>query len=144
MSLEMYLKAWRQWLAFGEPWVIRVPGFVVATTAWFGDLFGRGPLGMTMYRMLMSGSTLQAGSDAATSNSVGWRPRSLRDSLNERPNFVQDRWQARLYLLAPILRMALAFVWLASAVTGFVTPPAEIREILGDAGVVSGAVELDY
>jgi DoxX-like protein len=40
--------------------------------------------------------------------------------------------------------MALAFVWLASAVVGFVTPPAEIREILGDAGVVNGAIELDY
>ena len=144
MSLETYLKAWRQWLAFGEPWVLRVPGFVVATTSWFGDLFGRGPLGMTMYRMLMSGSVAQPGADAATSNSVGWRPRSLRDTLNERPSFVQDRWHARLYLLAPLLRMALAFVWLASAIVGFVTPPAEIREILGDAGVVNGAIELDY
>jgi len=99
---------------------------------------------MTLYRMLMSGSAAQAGADAATSNTVGWRPRSLRDTLNERPSFVQDRWHARLYLLAPLLRMALAFVWLASAVVGFVTPPAVIREILGDAGVVNGAIELDY
>jgi uncharacterized protein YbjT (DUF2867 family) len=144
MSLEAYLKTWRQWLGFGEPWVIRVPRSVVAVTSWFGELFGRGPLGMTMFRMLMSGSTVQAGADASNLNSVGWRPRSLRDSLNERPSFVQDRWHARLYLVAPLLRIALAFVWLASAVVGFITPQVEIREILGDAGVVTGAVELDY
>ena len=144
LSLESYLKAWRRWLGFGEPRVIAVPGGLVAVAAWLGERFSKGPLGMTMYRMLMAGSTAEPAANAVTGNSVGWRPRSLTDVLLERPSFAQDRWHARLYFLAPLLRIALAFVWVASAVVGFVTPQQQIRAVLGAAGVMSGAVALDY
>lgn len=144
LSLEMYLKTWRRWLGFREPRVIPVPGSLVAAASWMGEGFGNGPLGTTMYRMLMSGSTAEPAANAANTNSVGWRPRSLDEVLDEQPSFVQDRWHARLYLLAPLLRIALALVWVASAVVGFVTPQRQIQTILGAAGVVSGAVGLDY
>ena len=144
MSLESYLKTWRRWLGFREPRVIAVPSDLVAVAAWLGERFSTGPLGMTMYRMLMVGSTAEPATNAANSNSVGWRPRSLDEVLLECPSFVQDRWHARLYLPAVALRIALGFVWVASAVVGFVTPQQQIRAILGAAGVVSGGVALDY
>jgi uncharacterized protein YbjT (DUF2867 family) len=144
MSLESYLKTWRRWLGFREPRVIPIPRGLVAVAASLGERFGNGPLGITMYRMLMAGSTAAPAANAANINSVGWRPRSLDEVLLERPSFVQDRWHARLYLLAPVLRIALGFVWVASAVVGFVTPQQQIRAILGAAGVMSGAVALDY
>ena len=144
MSLETYLKTWRRWLGFREPRVIQVPTGIVAIASWLGERFGSGPLGMTMYRMLIAGSTAEPAADAAANNSVGWRPRSLREVLSARPSFVQDRWHARLYFLAPVLRIALGLVWVASAVVGFVTPQQQIRIVLGAAGVVSGAVALDY
>jgi hypothetical protein len=43
-----------------------------------------------------------------------------------------------------VLRIALGFVWVAAAVVGFVTPQQQIRATLGAAGVMSGAVALDY
>ncbi len=144
MSLETYLKTWRRWLGFREPRVIQVLTGMVAIAAWLGERFGSGPLGMTMYRMLISGSTADPAVNATMSNSVGWRPRSLREVLSERPSFVQDRWHARLYFLAPVLRIALGLVWVASAVVGFVTPQQQIRILLGAAGVQTGAVALDY
>jgi uncharacterized protein YbjT (DUF2867 family) len=144
MSLATYLKTWRRWLGFRRARVVQVPTSIVAIASWLGERFGSGPLGMTMYRMLISGSTAEPAADAAVSNSMGWRPRSLRAVLSERPSFVQDRWHARLYFLAPVLRIALGLVWVASAVVGFVTPQQQIHIILGAAGVVSGAVALDY
>jgi uncharacterized protein YbjT (DUF2867 family) len=144
LSLERYLKTWRRWLGLREPRVIPVPGSLVAVASWIAEGFGSGPLGMTMFRMLMSGSTAAAAANAANTNCAGWRPRSLDEVLDERPSFVQDRWHARLHLLAPLLRIALALVWVASAVVGFVTPQRQIQTILGAAGVVGGAVGLDY
>lgn len=144
LSLESYLEAWRRWLGFDEPRVIAVPRGLVAVAAWLGERFSKGPLGMTMYRMLVAGSTAEPAANAVTGNSVGWRPRSLGDVLRERPSFAQDRWHARLYFLAPLLRIALGVVWVASAVVGFVTPQQQIRAVLGAAGITSGAVALDY
>jgi hypothetical protein len=46
----------------------------------------------------------------------------LSSFLNARPAGTQDVWQARLYLLKPLVRLTLAALWLASGVLGLATP----------------------
>jgi hypothetical protein len=144
VTIESYLKTWRRWLRFSEPVALRIPDWIVAIAAWTGEHFGNGPLGMTMYRMLMRGNTIQPGARDELNRIAGWTPKPISQVLAEQPSFVQDRWHARLYFLAPSLRFALGIVWIASAFVGFVTPQAEIRTILSNAGVTGGAVALVY
>ena len=144
VTLENYLQTWRRWLRFPEPIVLRIPDWVVAIAAWAGERFGNGPLGMTMYRMLTRGNTTQPGARDELNRIAAWSAKPISQVLAEQPSFVQDRWHARLYFLAPLLRFALGIVWITSALVGFITPQAEIRTLLSNAGVTSGAVALDY
>jgi uncharacterized protein YbjT (DUF2867 family) len=144
VTLENYLKTWRRWLRLSEPYVIRIPNSIVAIAAWAGEHFGNGPLGMTMYRMLTRGNTMQPGGRDELNRIPGWTAKPISQVLAEQPSFVQDRWHARLYFLVPSLRFVLGIVWIASAFVGFATPQAEIRTILANAGVTSGAVALVY
>ena len=51
-----------------------------------------------------------------------FQPRGFHTFLNSRPAGTQDLWQARLYLLKPVLRLTLALLWLASAAIGLLLP----------------------
>jgi hypothetical protein len=99
---------------------------------------------MTMYRMLTRGTTMQPGARDELDRIPGWTAKPISQVLAEQPSFVQDRWHARLYFLVPSLRFVLGIVWITSAFVGFATPQAEIRTILANAGVPSGAVALVY
>jgi uncharacterized protein YbjT (DUF2867 family) len=144
LTLESYLRIWRRWLRLPEPIVIRIPNWVVAIAAFTSEHFGNGPLGMTMYRMLTRGNTMQPAARGELNRITGWTAKPMSQVLAEQPSFVQDLWHARLYFLAPSLRVALGIVWISSAFVGFVTPQGEIRTVLANAGVTSGAVALVY
>ena len=144
VSLEAYLLAWRRWLRLPPPRVWRVPAVLVGIAAGLGERFGSGPLGRTMQRMLTRGNIAGPTAVADLTMLLGYRPRSLDEVLETTPSFGQDRWHARLYLLGPLLRVALGLVWVASAVVGFITPQPQIRELLASAHVEHGAVALVY
>jgi uncharacterized protein YbjT (DUF2867 family) len=145
LTLEKYLLAWRAWLGLGAPrLVLRVPAPLVAAAAALGERFGSGPLGRTMHAMLARGNVGSAGAAQRMARLLGRAPRSLDQALRAQPSFVQDRWQARLHLAEPVLRLSIAFVWLFSGVVGFRTPAAEIVATLDAAGVSQGALPLVY
>lgn len=136
LSLEDYLRAWRAWLRIPPPrLVLRVPKRLVALVAATGEWLGSGPLGRTMHAMLARGNVGGPDSRRATAAALGRLPRPLRESLAAQPSFVQDRWQARLHLLAPLLRIALALMWILSAWVGYRTPPEQVTQLLGEAGI---------
>lgn len=143
LTLERYLLAWRDWLGVPAPrLVIRVPAGLVAVAAAIGERLGSGPLGRTMNAMLARGNTGNPGATERMAQLLGRAPRSLGQALRAQPGFVQDRWQARLYLVEPPLRLSIAFVWLFSGLVGFRAPEADIIAMLEAAGVPRGALPL--
>lgn len=119
VTVREYLLAWRRWLRLPAPrWEVRVPRVVVGLVARLGEWFGRGPLGMTMFTMLMQGNVGQARAWKELADRTGVHTRSLDAVLGVRPGFVQDLWHTRLYFLRPLLRLTLAGVWLASGIAG--------------------------
>lgn len=139
VTMEQYLRSWRRWLGVGEPLVLRVPRWKVRIAAWFGQRFGSGPLGETMALMLERGNIGDPGAVEKLSTITGIQPRSMAEALAEQPGFSQDRWQARLYFLRPMLRIALAIVWIGSGIVGLTMPAAQGAAILADAGITQGA-----
>jgi uncharacterized protein YbjT (DUF2867 family)/uncharacterized membrane protein YphA (DoxX/SURF4 family) len=128
LSLREYLLAWRRWLGFAAPHVWSVPAPLVRLAAHLGERFGKGPLGVTMTRMLERGNV---GADHALRklrDELGVVPRKLTRVLDASPSHVQDRWHARLYFLLPALRIAMALLWIFSGFVGWLVPASKIAE----------------
>lgn len=135
MSLREYQTLWRQWLRIPGQVAFSVPEWLVSIQAWLGERLGRGPVGETMWRMLRRGNLPEAGALDRLREDFDFVPRTLQAALAQRPSQVQDRWQARLYLLAPVLRMAIVLVWLLSAVAGWSAPADAIAALSAESAM---------
>lgn len=139
MSIGSFLEALRAWLGLGRALTVRVPLALVRPVALVGELLGRGPLGMTMYRMLQHGNVGAAGGVEAFAQATGVQPRPVGRALAAVPSAVQDRWHAQLYFLGPLLQFTLAVLWIGSGVVGFATPMAEAAATVSALGVPAQA-----
>lgn len=139
IGLADLLTGLRIWLGLPPARLIRVPLWVVRPAAQLGELLGRGPLGLTMYRMLQRGNTGAAGAADRLARAAGFRPRALAEVSASTPSLVQDRWHARLYFLAPALRLSLALVWILSGAVGLGMDLHRAEALLAPA-VPAGAV----
>ena len=116
VALRDILRDYRRWLGFRDAPVVEMPSPWVSIACAAGDLVG-GPLNSTSRAQLEHGNT---GDAAQFSRIAGFSPRSWRESLQAEPAHAQDRWHARLYFVRPLLRYALALLWLLSGVTGLI------------------------
>jgi uncharacterized protein YbjT (DUF2867 family) len=132
ISLRDYQQQWRRWLRIPGVRVVRVPEVLVELQVAIFEAIGRGPVGRTMWRMLRRGNVTGPSAHAQLQSTFGFAPRALADVLATRPSQVQDRWQARLYFIAPLLAWSIALLWLLSAWAGLVTPAARIEQLLAE------------
>lgn len=126
MPLAQFLRSMRRWLRLPDALLLPVPMPLLRLAGAIGDRFGDGPLGSAMVRMVARGNAASLDDHARLRQVFGQAPRPLREWLAREPSQVQDRWHARLYPLAPLLRAGLGLTCLLSAVAGFAQSPAEI------------------
>jgi len=129
LTLADYLRRWRRWLRVGPALTLQAPESAVSMLAWLGERFGAGPLGQTMWKMLRRGNVAAPDAHGRLHAAFGIAPRGLDEVLESEPSQVQDRWHARLYWLGPLLRVAVAALFLLSACAGLVTPAATIESL---------------
>lgn len=127
LSLRDYLLRWRVWLRIPGVHTLPTPLWAVDAAVAVGEGFGVGPMGQTMWRMLKRGNVCAPDAHQQLLSAFGTAPRDLETVLAQAPSQVQDRWQAQLYLLAPVLRFSVILLCLISAWAGFVTPAAQIE-----------------
>ncbi|MBL8343595.1 MAG: SDR family oxidoreductase [Rubrivivax sp.] len=153
MTLAQYQRQWRLWLGGDARREWHVPVALVDRLVALSEPLGRGPLGRTTWRMLQRGNTLAPGAfDALVFNFGDRAPRALGDVLAATPAQVQDRWHALLHPLAPVLKLAIAALWLLSAAAGWLTPATTIEAMAAGSPMarfdsvalarVAGAVDL--
>lgn len=136
VTLRAYLEVLRAWLGMRRASVLTVPPALVGFAAGVGERFGRGPLGQTTWRLLQHGLVLSnVEALRRQGETFGGAPRSLGEAIGQTPCQTQDRWHARLYPLAPVLRLALAAVCLVSAFAGFTMTPAAMQNIAAPLGL---------
>ncbi|MCX7562461.1 NAD(P)H-binding protein [Xanthomonadaceae bacterium XH05] len=153
LTLREYLALWRRWLGLGETRFITTPKPLARIGAWLGETLGRGPLGMTMWRMLERGNVLNTDDAERAAAALGWTSRRMDAVLAQAPASSADRWQARSVFLQPLLRVVLALTFIASGIVGFAllaeqvaalfahSPfPAAWAPVLGLAGSVADIV----
>lgn len=140
MTLREFLQDLRVWLGVAPGLALPVPERLVDLGAALGDWFGSGPLGRTMWRMTRRGNALSTHAVQNQRQTFGIAGRPLRDAIAATPCHTQDRWHARLYPLAPVLRISLAAVCLLSALAGFSLPAGALRDLAAPLGLPDALV----
>ncbi|MCT4555496.1 MAG: SDR family oxidoreductase [Pelagimonas sp.] len=107
------LSAYRGWLGLNPARLLRLPLPIARKLGQVGDLMQLGPISATAVAQL-SHSVLAANAHP--------QARGFTEFLRTRPAGTQDLWQARLYLMRPVLRIVLALLWLASGLLGLFLP----------------------
>ena len=115
VTLRSIVLDYRRWLGLAPAVVVAVPVALARAAAKLGDVVG-GPLNSTAWAQLEHGNTGDAGAYARQS---GLAPLGWREALARHPAHAQDRWHARLYFVRPLLRVAVALLWIGSGVVGW-------------------------
>lgn len=68
---------WRRWLGLGPARIAVVPRSLALANVWFAERFGRGPMGMTMWRMLERGHLTGPGAHERVAEALAITLRTL-------------------------------------------------------------------
>jgi uncharacterized protein YbjT (DUF2867 family) len=139
LSLKEILMLYRSWLGLGKAIAIEVPLPLVRLACRVGDLIGGGALRSTSLDQILQGN---AGDSQRFQEAVGFRPRSLGESLQREASDVQDRWHAQLYFLAALATFALAATWILSGLTGLLLLPEVAERVAARLGLYGGAAQV--
>jgi uncharacterized protein YbjT (DUF2867 family) len=112
-SLESLVAAHRRWLGLSPVPVISVPSFIGCAMSGCADIAGwfgwRSPLRSTALKIAQGGIT-------ATPAKSGRPQEVLPADMLGNPAGAQDLWFARLYLMKPVIILALSAFWIVSGV----------------------------
>jgi len=129
---EMYTNL-RTWLGMGTARFFSVPLPLSIIFAKVLAPFTKSPISPDAIKMLSNGNTA---SIKPFIDQFGFKPKSFERVLNEQPAQQTDRWHAGLYFLSPLLRYAIAFLWLYTGViSAFVYPIEQSHKMLADVGI---------
>ncbi|MDK1378367.1 MULTISPECIES: SDR family oxidoreductase [unclassified Sinorhizobium] len=117
LTLKELVLIHRRWLGLPPVPAMALPSALTRPVTWLADVAGRlgwrSPLRSTAMTVMSGG--------IASRQSADFKPRLLRaaETLAAAPSGVQDLWFARLYLLKPLIVVALSLFWLASGLVPF-------------------------
>jgi len=134
MTLAEMLKGYRRWLGYrhSAP-VIALPMPLAMLAAKIGTLTGNPWLTTDSLNMLQQGNTA---SPAMMTRILERPPLALQQGLQRQPATAAERWHASLFLLVPVLRWAIAFMWIFAGVTSaFLYPVADSIGMLQQVGI---------
>lgn len=123
----------RHWLGLGTARFISVPYRLALYGAHWAGLLGQTPINAEAVQMLRNGNTGDVGPFITR---FGFRPQTIERVFAATPARQADQWHAGLSLLAPALRLSIAFVWIcAGVVSAFVFPVEQSYAILAGVGI---------
>jgi len=134
ITFAQMLDGYRHWLGYSRSApVLALPMPLVMLAAKIGTLAGNPWLSVDSLKMLEQGNT--ANPEAMT-RMLQRPPLTLQQGLQRQPATEAERWHAGLFLLAPVLRWAIGFMWIFAGVTSaFLYPVADSLSMLQQVGL---------
>jgi uncharacterized protein YbjT (DUF2867 family) len=129
----------RRWFGLAPVPALILPRPLARVFARLGDLLRVGPVSTTALDQLAAGVTADAEPLLAR---IKVRPAPVSRFIFHRPAGTQDLWQARIYLLKPLIRLTLALMWLVSGLLGLFLPAARFLPLFQGTGLPDIALEL--
>jgi uncharacterized protein YbjT (DUF2867 family) len=144
VTLAELLLGLRAWLGLAPARPVAVPSGLVRLACRVGDALGWPTVNGTAWRMLRHGNVADA---RPLAEAAGFAPRGFAAGLASRPATAQDRAQARLHPVRPLLRWCLGLVWLFSGAVsllpgGFALGTAALAPLGLGAGAIAAVVVL--
>lgn len=130
LPLQQVIALHRRWLGLGPAWLtFDLPPALAAPISWAADLAGwlgwRSPLRSTAMRVMQGGVLADGRSEGKFA--------PLAEILAANPSGVQDRIAARMFLLMPLIVLALAALWIGSGIIGLMES-ARAASLIGGVG----------
>lgn len=133
VTMKILYQKLRHWLGLGPARFFSAPYRLALLGARWVGVLGNTPINEEAIQMLRKGNT---GNVGAFVTRFGFQPRGIEAALADTPAQQADRWHAGLYFLAPILRFAIAFVWLFTGfVSAFLFPVEQSYALLDRVGI---------
>lgn len=137
MSTDALTAALRGWLGLPPRRPVAVPAALLRLGARLGGRLPGAPLTPETLAMLARGNVADP---APARAALGWAPRPLAEALAAEPSAPSDLVHARSFAIRPLLRLALATVWIGTAVvTVFVAPRAVSDALVAGLGLHGAA-----
>ncbi len=149
VTLETYFQTLSKWQHHSKFRPVPIPYGLAEVLAGAGHLFADMPFDRQAVNMLKETRVFE-GKDCQSK--LGFSPMGLTQFLSQNPASKEERSAASLYFLGPVLRIALAFMWITAGVVSLFFYPVEQSLALlarlgftGTMGVMAfyGAVLLD-
>jgi uncharacterized protein YbjT (DUF2867 family) len=129
---EIYTQL-RHWLGMGQARFLSMPYWFTLISARIGGFMGNTPMTAEAIQMLRKGNTADV---TPFVDQFGFTPTSFETSLASTPSQQSDRWHAGLYFLKPLLRFAIAFLWIFTGIVSvFVFPVEDSYAMLAKADI---------
>jgi len=122
LDMRDILALYRAWLGRPEARFVSVPRPLVAGLCRLGDFFGSGPLRTTSLVQIEHGNLADPAEFEARTGIVA---RPMAEMLEREPSATGELWQARGFLVRPLVRASLVLLWLVSGLLGLMAPTGE-------------------
>jgi uncharacterized protein YbjT (DUF2867 family) len=133
LSMKSIHAQLRQWLGMGPATFLYVPYHLSLHAARLGGFLGNTPMNAEAIQMLRRGNT---GNCEPFIKQFGFTPMSFQAALAATSAQQSDRWHAHLYFVRPLLRFAIAFLWIFTGiVSAFIFPVEQSYAMLAKAGI---------
>lgn len=119
--------AYRRWLGLSPARVLRLPLGLARRIGQLGEALKLGPISRAGVAQLEAGVTANS---TALFEHIRTRPRGISEALRIRPAGTQDLWQARLYMLKPLIRITMSLLWIGAAIGAFLSPDASVAALM--------------
>lgn len=138
VPLKTLLPKMRAWLGFKKAINIFMPMWPLKLAAVFGNFIYNSPLGSTGIKMMQLDNIATAEQERLLAETISFKPRGFSEGLQSLVSSVENRWHARLYILRPLLRLSIAFIWLFSGVVSLTAAQSQGFSLLQQADIASG------
>lgn len=120
ISLRTLLSSYRSWLGFKKALNFRTPLKLIKWVCQLGDKLKSPVINKTAYSMLSQDNVSSEAEVEKFQSTASIRLKSFQENLYSMPSYVQDRWQAKLYFLRPLLRIGIGMTWLFSGIVSLI------------------------
>lgn len=139
LTMRQLMEKQRHWLGLGRLRPISVPYSLALQAARIAGLPGTGPITRESVEMLQAGNT---GDVSGVVNHLGFTPRGMDRVLEQGPALQADRWASGLFFMPPLMRVTLAFIWIATGIiSAFIYPESESLAMLAQLGVTGSVAK---
>ncbi|STX28997.1 oxidoreductase [Legionella beliardensis] len=138
ITLKEILLTLRSWLQLARGYCLSIPLILIKLGAKLGDYLPFSTINTPAIAMLELGNVTSPAEAKKFAQTARLTPRSFTEGVYSYPSNKPDRFYARLFFIKPLLRLSLAFMWLASAlVSAFFFPRVASYTLLAKVGVAS-------